>query len=219
MALRERLKVSLAKELGFNLGYNDLLIKVATKALRQFPNVNARLDGNVIRHLDAVHIGLAVDTDRGLLVPHVSDADRRDLSRLHAMYELWPSAHEQVGHCPMSSWVGRSRSRIWVMYDVDGFTPIINHPEVAILGIGRIKPRAVVVEGEIVVRQMVWLSLTFDHRLVDGAPAARFLQAIKQMVEEPYLLLAREAGEQCGAGPVGSAPLSLPGPAVAGCCN
>ena len=76
------------------------------------------------------------------------------------------------------------------MFDVDAFTPIINLPEAAILGVGRIQPKPVVRESEVVVRQMWTLSLAFDHRLVDGAPAARFLQRVKQMVENPYLLLA-----------------------------
>lgn len=76
------------------------------------------------------------------------------------------------------------------MHEIDGFMPLINLPEAAILGVGRIKARPAVVDGEIAVRQMMWLSLTFDHRLVDGAPAARFLQRIKQLVEEPYLLLS-----------------------------
>ena len=75
------------------------------------------------------------------------------------------------------------------MYDIDAFTPIINLPESAILGVGRIQPRPVVRDGEIVARSMWTLSLTFDHRLVDGAPAARFLQRIKQLIELPYLLL------------------------------
>ena len=76
------------------------------------------------------------------------------------------------------------------MYDVDAFTPVINLPEAAILGMGRITPKVVPYEGQIVIRQMMTLSLVFDHRLTDGAPAARFLQAIKHMVEEPYFLLA-----------------------------
>jgi pyruvate dehydrogenase E2 component (dihydrolipoamide acetyltransferase) len=190
VALRERLKVSLAKELGFSVGYNDLLIKVVAKALRQFPYVNARLEGNVIRHLDAVHIGLAVDTDRGLLVPHVSDADKKGLAEIardvRAMAE-----RARTGRSLPDELVGGTFTITNLgMLDVDGFTPIINYPEVAILGVGRIKPKPVVLDGEIVVRQMVWLSLTFDHRLVDGAPAARFLQFIKQLIEEPYLLLA-----------------------------
>jgi pyruvate dehydrogenase E2 component (dihydrolipoamide acetyltransferase) len=75
------------------------------------------------------------------------------------------------------------------MFDVDAISPIMNPPELAILGVGRIVAKPVVVEGEVVVRQMVTLSLTFDHRLVDGAPAARFLQRIKHLVEQPYLLL------------------------------
>ena len=75
------------------------------------------------------------------------------------------------------------------MFDIDGFTPIINFPEAAILGVGRIKDRPAVVDGELCVRKLMWLSLTFDHRLVDGGPAARFLQHIKDLVEDPYLLL------------------------------
>ena len=76
------------------------------------------------------------------------------------------------------------------MFDIDAFTPIINLPECAILGVGRIAERPAVVNGQVCVRSRMWLSLTFDHRLVDGAPAARFLQRIKQYVEQPYLLLA-----------------------------
>jgi pyruvate dehydrogenase E2 component (dihydrolipoamide acetyltransferase) len=75
------------------------------------------------------------------------------------------------------------------MYEVDAFTPIINPPEAAILGVGRIQPKPAVRDGAIVVRQMLTLSLAFDHRLVDGAPAARFLQRIKHLIENPYLLL------------------------------
>jgi pyruvate dehydrogenase E2 component (dihydrolipoamide acetyltransferase) len=75
------------------------------------------------------------------------------------------------------------------MYDVDAFTPVMNPPELAILGVGRIQPKPVVLEGEVVVRQMATLSLAFDHRLVDGAPAARFLQRIKRLIENPYLLV------------------------------
>ncbi|NLX36608.1 MAG: 2-oxo acid dehydrogenase subunit E2, partial [Chloroflexi bacterium] len=76
------------------------------------------------------------------------------------------------------------------MYGIDSFTPIINLPETGILGVGRIKPEPAVVDGQVAVRQTMWLSLTFDHRLVDGAPAARFLQAVVRYIEEPYLLLA-----------------------------
>ena len=190
VALRERLKVALGPQLGFNVAYNDLLIKIAARALRQFPNINARLDGDVIHHLDEVHIGLAVDTDRGLLVPHVTDADKKGLVEIARDVRAMAERAKSGKSLPDELSGGTFTITNLGAYDVDAFTPIINFPETAILGVGRIKPVPAVVHGEIVVRQHVWLSLTFDHRLVDGAPAARFLQAIKQMIEEPLLLLA-----------------------------
>jgi len=203
--LRERLKVSLADELGFNLGYNDLLIKLAARALREFPYMNARLEydspllhgeqgrewgSGIIRHLRGVHVALAVDTERGLLVPVIRDADRKGLAEIaRELRELAERA--RVGKALPDELSGGTFTITNLgMHEIDAFTPIINLPEAAILGVGRIKARPAVVDGEICVRQIMWLSLTFDHRLVDGAPAARFLQRIKQLVEEPYLLLA-----------------------------
>jgi pyruvate dehydrogenase E2 component (dihydrolipoamide acetyltransferase) len=196
--LRERLKASLADELGFKLGYNDLLIKLVAHALQDFPYMNAHLErdpseeltGRAIRHLERVHVGLAVDTERGLLVPVVRDADEKSLTEIaRGVRELIEGA--QSGSATPDELSGSTFTITNLgMYDVDAFTPIINLPEVAILGVGRIKPEPSVVDDEIVIRQRLWLSLTFDHRLVDGAPAARFLQRVKQLVEEPYLLLA-----------------------------
>jgi pyruvate dehydrogenase E2 component (dihydrolipoamide acetyltransferase) len=195
--VRERLKASLADELGFNLGYNDLLIKLAARALKEFPYMNARLEGSpeegagaVIRHLAQVNVALAVDTERGLLVPVVREADRKGLveiaRELRGLVERARAAHALPDELAGSTFTITNLG----VYEVDAFTPIINLPETAILGVGRIKARPAVVDGELCVRQTMWLSLTFDHRLVDGAPAARFLQRIKQLVEEPYLMLA-----------------------------
>jgi pyruvate dehydrogenase E2 component (dihydrolipoamide acetyltransferase) len=188
--IRERLKASLADELGFSLGYNDLLIKVVARALREFPYMNARLEGDTIYQLDEVHVALAVDTERGLLVPVVRDADRKGLAEVAA--ELRDVIERARAGTALPDELSGSTFTITNlgMFEVDAFTPIINLPEAAILGVGRIKESAAVVGGEITVRKVMWLSLTFDHRLVDGAPAARFLQRIKQYVEEPYLLLA-----------------------------
>ena len=190
VALRERLKASMADELGFNIGYNDLLIKLVAHALRRFPYMNARLEGETIRQLADVHIGLAVDTERGLLVPVVRDADRKGLTdvarELCALVERARAGKATPDDLSGSTFTITNLG----MYDVDGFTPIINLPEIAILGVGRIKPRPAVVDGAVCVRQMMWLSLTFDHRLVDGAPAARFLQYVKNLIEDPYLWLA-----------------------------
>lgn len=187
--LRERLKEALASELGFNLGYNDLLIKVAAYALREFPYMNARLDGERVRHLREVHIALAVDTDRGLLVPVIRNADRKGVAEIAR--EVRDLAERARAGKALPDELSGSTFTITNLgrHEIDAFTPIINLPEAAILGVGRIKARPAVVGGELCVRQTMWLSLTFDHRLVDGAPAARFLQRIKQLIENPYLLL------------------------------
>jgi pyruvate dehydrogenase E2 component (dihydrolipoamide acetyltransferase) len=193
--LRQRLKASLADELGFDLGYNDLLIKLVARALREFPYMNARLeegggDEGAIRHLREVNVALAVDTERGLLVPVVRDADRKGLVEIvRQVRDL--VARAQSGQALPDELSGSTFTITNLgMYEVDAFTPLINLPETAILGVGRIKARPAVVDGELCVRQTMWLSLTFDHRLVDGAPAARFLQRIVQLIQEPYLLLA-----------------------------
>jgi len=188
--MRERLKASLADELGFDLGYNDLLIKIAARALREFPYMNARLDGETIHQLDEVHVALAVDTERGLLVPVVRDADRKGMAEVAT--ELRRVIERARAGTALPDELSGSTFTITNlgMLEIDAFTPIINLPEAAILGVGRIKDCPAVVDGEVVARKTMWLSLTFDHRLVDGAPAARFLQRIKQLIEEPYLLLA-----------------------------
>ncbi len=190
VVLREQLKVSLADELGFNLGYNDLLFKITAKALRAFPYMNARLVESTIYQLDEIHIGLAMDTERGLLVPNVQDVDKKGL--LDVAKEIRGAiGRARTGKSlPDELTNGTFTITNMGMMDVDAFTPIINYPETGILGVGRIKPVPAVFNGEIAIRKMMWLSLTFDHRLVDGAPAARFLQYIKKLIEEPYLLLA-----------------------------
>lgn len=188
--LRERLKAGLADELGFGLGYNDLLIKLVAHALRKFPYMNVMLEGETIRHLDEVHVALAVDTERGLLVPVIRDADRKELAEIAQVLRNMVE-RAQIGKALPDELSGSTFTITNLgMHEIDAFTPIINLPEAAILGVGRIKARPAVVNGEICVRQVMWLSLTFDHRLVDGAPAARFLQYIKNLIEEPYLWFA-----------------------------
>jgi pyruvate dehydrogenase E2 component (dihydrolipoamide acetyltransferase) len=188
---REQLKASVSEAWGFAPGYNDLLAVIVARALREFPYMNARLtDDQAIEQLPYVNLGMAVDTDRGLLVPVIRNADQKGL---HAFGIEFRSLVERarVGRSLPDDLSGGTFTITNLgMYDVDAFTPIINLPEAAILGVGRILPKAVVHEGQIVARQMWTLSLTFDHRLVDGAPAARFLQRVKQLVESPFLLLS-----------------------------
>jgi len=189
VAARERLKARVAEEWGFAPGYNDLLAKIVAGALRKFPYMNARLAPDAIELVNRVNLGMAVDTERGLLVPVLRDADQKSLFQIGEGYRQLVERARSGRSLPDDLSGGTFTITNLGMYDVDGFTPIINLPEAAILGVGRIAPRVVPRGEEIVVRQMWTLSLVFDHRLVDGAPAARFLQYIKQVIEEPYLLL------------------------------
>ena len=172
--------------------YNDLLAKLAAMALAEHPALNAAIDGDEILLHRAINIGLAVDTERGLLVPVIRDADRLSLLELaRASADLITRA--RAGNIAAADLQGGTFTISNLgMYDIEAFTPIINLPQCAILGVGRIAPRQVVLDAEaerLAIRHMMSLSLTFDHRLVDGAPAARFLQRVKQFVETPYLWL------------------------------
>jgi len=176
------------KSVNLSPSYSDLLVMIVARALREHPSLNARLVGDTIQFPLAVSIGLAVDTKRGLLVPVIKDADRKNLAQIvRESQELIKRAREG-NSLPEDLDGGTFTLTNLGMYDIDAFTPIINLPQCAILGIGRIVARPVVYEGKIAVRQMMHLSLAFDHRIVDGAPAARFLQRVKQFVENPYML-------------------------------
>jgi len=195
--MRERLKAHVEKEWGFAPGYNDLLAKIVASGLRQFPYMNARLTGltdsgqsAAIERLAHINLGMAVDTERGLLVPVIHDADQKSLRQFGQEFrELVERVHNGK-LLPDDLTGGTFTITNLGMYDVLAFTPVINLPEAGILGVGCITPQPVVREGQVVVRQMLVLSLVFDHRLVDGTPAARFMQYIKDLIEEPYLWLA-----------------------------
>jgi pyruvate dehydrogenase E2 component (dihydrolipoamide acetyltransferase) len=186
---RTRLKAAVTEEWGFAPGYNDLLGLMVARALREHAYMNARLSGDEIQRLGHVNVGMAVDTERGLLVPVIRDADQLGLRAFGQQFRDMVGRARERRSLPDDLSGGTFTITNLGMFDVDLFTPIINLPEAAILGVGRIQPKPVVREGQVVVAQMMTLSLAFDHRLVDGAPAARFLQRIKQLIENPYLLL------------------------------
>jgi pyruvate dehydrogenase E2 component (dihydrolipoamide acetyltransferase) len=169
--------------------YNTLFVKLVSKALLEHPILNASLDDETIIYWQGINIGVAVDTDRGLVVPVVRDVQAKSISQLAVeMNELLSRVREGKA-LPDELSGGTFTITNLGVYDIDSFTPIINSPECAVLGIGRLVDRWVVIDREPAIRSMMTLSLTFDHRLVDGAPAARFLQRIKQLVERPYLWL------------------------------
>jgi pyruvate dehydrogenase E2 component (dihydrolipoamide acetyltransferase) len=185
-----RLRKALKAELGEAApAYNDLLAKIAAKALTEQPHMNARLEGDEIVTEAGAHIGIAVDAERGLLVAVVRDAQDKTLRQFAAASRA-VIARVQAGNA-MPDDVRGSTFTITNLgvYEIDAFTPIINAPACAILGVGRIAQQPVIAGKKVRARHMLWLSLTFDHRLVDGAPAARFLQRIKHLVEQPYLWL------------------------------
>ncbi len=193
VAARERLKAKVAEEWGFAPGYNDLLAKIVAAGLRKFPYMNARLAADAIERLAHINLGMAVDTERGLLVPVIRDADQKSLRQFGQEFREMVERARKGRSLPDDLTGGTFTITNLGMYDIEGFTPVINLPEAAILGVGKILPKWVFrpeAPERPVLRQMMTLSLVFDHRIVDGAPAARFLQFVKQVVEEPYLLLA-----------------------------
>lgn len=174
--------------------FNDMIIRLVALALQEHPDLNASLtDAGLIQH-NQVHIGLAVDLNQGLRVPVVRDADRKSVHQIAAdMAEMIDGIRTgTIGpeNLKGSTFTVTSLGPL----GIDAFTPIVNLPEAAILGVGRIVPRAVVVDdntGELGARKMMTLSLTFDHRIVDGSPAAKFLQNVVSKIERPYSWLTR----------------------------
>jgi pyruvate dehydrogenase E2 component (dihydrolipoamide acetyltransferase) len=175
-------------ELGEKVSYDALLVGLVARALREHAHVNVRLTQAGIETLTELNIGVAVDTERGLLVPVVRDAASKSLLEIQqALRGLAERA--LAGRSLPDDLVGGTFTITNLgMFEIDAFTPIINPPESAILGVGRIVNKPIGIDGQIVLRDMMALSLSFDHRLIDGAPAARFLQRVKQLIERPFML-------------------------------
>jgi len=187
--LRERILSDIEAETGIRLSYTDLLVKAAAVALRQEPMFNSRLDGDVIRLIEQINIGVAVEVPEGLIVPVVRDADKKTLAQIaRSTKQLIDGARD--GKLSSSELTGGTFTITNLgPYGVDVFTPLINPPETAILGVGKIADKPMASDGKIEIRPMMYLSLSFDHRVIDGALAARFLQRIKQILEHPSSLI------------------------------
>jgi pyruvate dehydrogenase E2 component (dihydrolipoamide acetyltransferase) len=190
VAARMRIKELVEKEWGFAPGYNELMARIVAVALRRCPYMNARLAADAIEHLGHVNLGMAMDTDRGLVVPVIRDADQKNLRQFGTEFRTLVERARSGRSLPDDLTGGTFTITNLGHFGIDAFTPVINMPEAAILGMGRIAPKPAVVNNAVVIRSMVTISLVFDHRVNDGAPAARFLQVIAQLIEQPYLLLA-----------------------------
>ena len=180
--LRERLK----KE--FEVTYTDLIVKAVTIALKKHPRLNATLAGEVIQLVDDLHIGVGVALEEGLIVPVIRNADRLTIQQIGAaVRDLAAKARNNTLAIDEISGGTFTITNLGA-YGIDAFTPVINPPEVAILGVGRISEKLVIYHGDVARRWMMVLSLTFDHRLVDGAPAAAFLQTLADTLSHSFFL-------------------------------
>lgn len=183
VSLRRRRLAAWEREFGVRVSLNDLLTFAVARTLREFPDLNARLEAQDIQILEDIHLGLAVATPEGLIVPVIRHADQRSLGEI-AQQSAQLAAKAQTRTLTLDDVTGSTFTITNLgTYGIEIFTPIVNYPQCAILGVGRIAERPVVMPGRIEARSIMYLSLSFDHRIIDGAPAAMFLQMLKERLE------------------------------------
>jgi 2-oxoglutarate dehydrogenase E2 component (dihydrolipoamide succinyltransferase) len=188
-ALREKYKEKVEKEHGVKLTFMPFFVRAACQALKQFPTINAQVDGDAIIFKHYVNMGIAVASEQGLVVPNLKDADRKGLLQLSA---------------EISEVAKRARDGKLTMDDLTGgtftitnggvfgslvSTPIINYPQVGILGLHKTQDRPVAINGQVVIRPMMYLALSYDHRIVEGQQAVLFLVRVKELIEDPAAML------------------------------
>ena len=189
MALRKTHRERFEKAHGVRLGFMSFFVKACVEALRRFPEVNASIDGDDIVYHGFFDIGVAVSSPRGLVVPILRDADQLGFADIEKrIVDLGQRA--QDGKLDMDELTGGT----FTISNGGVFgsllsTPILNPPQSGILGMHKIEERPVVENGEIVIRPMMYLALSYDHRLIDGSSAVRFLVTVKEMLEDPARLL------------------------------
>ncbi len=186
--VREKLKPVFAIE-GLKLSYNHLIMKILSRLLIKFRYLNASFENDTIIYHNNVNLGIAVDVEKGLMVPNVKGIENKSLREISRETEQLIEDAKTNRLNPDNLAGGTFTITNIGMFGMDSFTPIINKPEVAILGINRIVDKPVAINKQVVVRPMMNLSLTTDHSLVDGALSAKFLSEIKEMIENPYLLI------------------------------
>ena len=189
MALRKRYKDKFEKDLGVKLGFMSFFVKAVVEALKKYPAVNASTEGNDIIYHDYWDISVAVSTPRGLVTPVLRDADQMSFAEIEkTLAELATRARDgkiSIEELTGGTFTITNGGVFGSLYS----TPIINPPQSAILGMHTIKERPVVVDGQIVARPMMYIAITYDHRLIDGREAVLFLVAVKEALEDPARLL------------------------------
>lgn len=189
MDLRKKLNEAYEKK-NIKVSILDLLIKIVTLAIKDYPMVNSSMgsDDSIVLH-NYVNMGIAVETDNGLVVPVIYDTHEKNIYEISSQSKLLIDKARNGKLLPEEMSQGTFTITNLGMYDVDSFTAIINPPEAAILAVGKICEKPVIENGRIAIRLISTLSLTYDHRIIDGAPAAQFLQRIKLLLENPFLLI------------------------------
>lgn len=185
---RERINEVL-EPAGRNVSINDMIVRAVAAALRRHPECNASWTGEALRRYNRVHIGVAVAVEDGLITPVVRDADRKGVAEISAeVRELARRAREKKLKPEEYTGSTFSISNLG-MFGIEEFTAVINPPEAGILAVGAVEERPVVVEGQVVVQPRMRVTMSCDHRVIDGATGARFLQTLKAMLEEPAAIV------------------------------
>jgi len=185
VAFRDAMLGQWEQQYGLRISLNDMITKAVAMALRHHPRLNATLENQEVRLHDSINMGLAVNLDEGLIVPVIFNADQKDLGQIaHTSRDLAEKA--RTGRLQLDE-ISDGTFTITNLgtTGIELFTPIINPPQVAILGVGMVQRRPIVVGDALAIRPSVYLSLVFDHRAVDGVPAANFLQEVKRLLERP----------------------------------
>ena len=195
MQLRRGLSRHQAEEAGGSIGPLPVVVKATAEALKRHLRMNAietaGADGTAqVQMLPEINIGLAVALDEGLVTPVIRGADGKSLAQLAAENRDLAARTREGRTRPEEITGGTFTITNLGANDIDGFTPIINPPQVGILGVGRVVEKPVIANGEIVKGETMYLSLTFDHRVIDGAPAAAFLQTVKSLLEDPWWMVS-----------------------------
>jgi len=188
-ALRDRFKEKVEKEYGVKLTFMPFFVRAACQALKQFPTINSQIDGDSIIYKHYVNMGIAVASDAGLVVPNIKDADQKGTIQISAeIAEVAKRARD--GKLTMEDLTGGT----FTITNGGVFgslvsTPILNYPQVGILGLHKTQDRPVAINGQVVIRPMMYIALSYDHRIVEGAHAVQFLVRVKELIEDPAAML------------------------------
>jgi pyruvate dehydrogenase E2 component (dihydrolipoamide acetyltransferase) len=188
VALREEINKKIQKKLGIRISFNDIIVKAVADTLEKFPKFNATLVGNELRIFSDINIGVAMATEDGLIVPSVKAANKKSITQIAKETKgLGTKAKDNALEPDDLTGSTFTVSNLG-SFGVDLFIPVVNPPETAILALGQIKKKPVVIDDIITVRNMMMASCAVDHRVLDGAPAGQFLAALKETLENPFFM-------------------------------